>query len=154
MEDSEASNLDGKESIIELKVTYGRERDILRVKNTLQRLPWYKERRYDISLPRGISQNSTQEEIVAVVQTGYREEEYKDFEIFIKDKWKDFSQKFEDLKNIPSLNLRGTYTLILTKYGVGASYDAEKREVTVNIIYRGKEKIMGTIFHEIVHMTI
>ena len=157
MKNTDSNDLEVKENLVELVVDYGPERDILRVKNAIKRLPWYEERGYNIAtikLPAGLSESSTQEEIETAVLVEYREEEYKNFEAFIKEKWDEFSKCFEELKNVPSLNLRDKYTVVLTRYGMSGSYDERKGEVIINLGRREKEQTVGIIFHEITHMTI
>lgn len=152
-----SSLLEKKENMIELTVSYGEDSDIARVKNTIKKLPWYARQGYSsssVKLPTGLSESSTQEEIIAAVFGEYSAEEYEDFVIFIREKWDEFSVNFEELKRESSLNLRDKYTLVLTKYGMGGSYDAETGEVIVNIHGKEKERIVGIIFHEIVHTTI
>jgi hypothetical protein len=53
-----------------------------------------------------------------------------------------------------SFNLKDQYTIVLTKYGSGGSYNSQTGEVIVNIKDREKDLIMGTILHEIVHIGI
>ena len=60
----------------------------------------------------------------------------------------------EILKNLSAFNLLAGYSIFLTKYGMGGSYDAETGEVVVNINRVSKEKIMGVIIHEIIHIGI
>ena len=157
MKNTDSNDLEVKENLVELVVDYGPERDILRVKNAIKRLPWYKEQGYNIAnikLPAGLSESSTQEEIETAVLAEYREGEYKEFETFIKEKWHDLSGCFEELKNAPSLNLKDKYTVVLTRYGMSGSYDERKGEAIINLGRREKEQTVGIIFHEIIHMTI
>lgn len=157
MENIDNNGLEKKENKVGLEVSYGPNRDISRVSNAIKRLPWYAERGYNmasVKIPAGLSESSTQEEITAAVLLEYSETEYEAFKVFIEEKWKEFSKNFEKLKDVPSLNLRDKYTLVLTKYGMGGSYDTEKGEAIVNLSRREKEKTIGVIFHEIVHMTV
>lgn len=159
MQKAENSGLEGKERAPNLEVTYGIKSDVVRVKNTIARLPWYKEQGYNVAsissrLPVGLSENPTEEEVGAAVSAEYSEVEYKKFKEFIEEKWGEFSKNFEELSSLASLELRDNYTIILTKYGMGGSYNTEKGEAIINLTAWEKERIMGVIFHEIVHMTV
>ena len=151
---SQDNQFENKESAIELNVIYGIEQEIERVRNTLERLPWYTQQGYFVRLPKDISEQSTPEEITNGISSEYSEIEYEDFTQWIKGQWPQIPAGFEELKKIPSFHLRDVYTVFLTKYGVGGSYDAQSGKVIVNIETRGKEKIIGTIIHEIIHTGI
>ena len=151
---SQDNQFENKESAIELNVIYGIEQEIERVRNTLERLPWYKQQGYRVGLPQNISEQSTPEEIANGISSEYSEIEYEDFTQWIKGQWPQIPAGFEELKKIPSFHLRDAYTIFLTKYGSGGSYDAQSGKVIVNIETRGKEKIIGTIVHEIIHTGI
>ena len=151
---SQDNQFENKESAIELNVIYGIEQEIERVRNTLERLPWYKQQGYRVGLPQNISEQSSPEEIANGISSEYSEIEYEDFTQWIKGQWPQIPSGFEELKKIPSFHLRDVYTVFLTKYGVGGSYDAQSGKVIVNIETRGKEKMIGTIVHEIIHTGI
>ena len=150
----EDNQFENKEDAIELNVVYGLDQEIERVRNTLERLPWYTQQGYFVRLPKDISEQSTPEEIASSISSEYSEIEYEDFTQWIKEQWPQIPAGFEELKKIPSFHLRDAYTVFLTKYGVGGSYDAQSGKVIVNIETRGKEKMIGTIVHEIIHTGI
>ena len=150
----EGNQFENKEDAIELNVVYGLDQEIERVRNTLERLPWYKQQGYRVGLPQNISEQSSLGEITNSVSYEYSEAGYEDFTQWIKEQWPQIPAGFEELKKIPSFLLRNAYTVFLTKYGSGGSYDAQSGKVIVNIETRGKEKIIGTIIHEIIHTGI
>ena len=150
----EGNQFENKESIVNLNVVYGLDQEIERVRNTLKRLPWYKQQGYRVGLPQNVSEQSSPEEIANGISSEYSEAEYEDFTQWIKEQWPQIPAGFEELKKIPSFHLRNAYTVFLTKYGSGGSYDAQSGKVIVNIETRGKEKMIGTIIHEIIHTGI
>src|SRR3989338_3488586 len=150
----EGNQFENKEDAIELNVVYGLDQEIERVRNTLERLPWYKQQGYRVGLPQNISEQSSLGEITNSVSYEYSEAGYEAFTQWIKAQWHQIPAGFEELKKIPSFHLRNAYTVFLTKYGSGGSYDAQSGKVIVNIETRGKEKIIGTIVHEIIHTGI
>lgn len=155
----ENNGLENKEGVVKLEVAYGLEKDTARVKNTIKRLPWYKEQGYDVAsiikrFPAGILESSIEEEVDTAVGAEYSAVEYEKFKEFIEEKWEEFALKLDVLKTASSLELRDSYTIVLTKYGMGGSYNAEKGEAIINLSSGSKERLIGIIFHEIVHMTI
>lgn len=118
-------------------------------------MPWFAKHGYKtLKFPDGVSEDSTDEEIDTAVHAEYSESEYEKFKEFIESKCGEFSDNLEKLKAVPSLVLRDVYTIVLTKYGVGGSYNAEKGLTIVNLSRGDKESMIGIIFHEIVHMAI
>ena len=154
MENPRDNQFENKENAVELNVVYGLDQEIERVKNTLERLPWYTQQSYKVELPANISDQSSPEEIASSIASEYSEAGYEDFARWIKEQWPQIPAGFEELKKIPSFHLKDAYTVFLTKYGTGGSYDALSGKVIVNIETRGKEKIIGTLVHEIIHTGI
>lgn len=154
MENPRDNQFENKENAVELNVVYGLNQEIERVRNTLERLPWYTQQGYKVELPANISEQSSPEEIASIVASEYSEAGYEDFTQWIKEQWPQIPAGFEELKKIPSFHLKDAYTVFLTKYGSGGSYNALSGKVIVNIETRGKEKIIGTLVHEIIHTGI
>jgi len=142
-------------NLIELNVIYSLDREVNRVKSTVKKLSWYKERGYlNIALPKNISEQSSLEDIFKATSSEYLETEYEKFSQRIKERWFEFINRIKMLHEIPSFHLRDKYNIVLTKYGTGGSYYPQTDKVIVNIKTKGQEEVMGTIIHEIVHIGI
>lgn len=143
---------ESKESPISLNIEYGKEQESNRIRNTLKKLPWYKEQGYsNIVVPDKLSEQSTQEEIDKVLSDEYSEEAYENTTKMIHEQWPELAEKLTELKNIPSFELKDTYKVILTKYGSGGSYNYKTGDVILNLGVKGR---ISTIAHEIVHIGI
>ncbi|MFH1473094.1 MAG: hypothetical protein ABIF06_01625 [bacterium] len=140
-----------------LKINFGIENEIDRVTNTLKKLPWYRERGYSESfarLPLNITEGSTLEDIRSVVTSEFSGQRYKEYKDHVEVEWKKISSEIMKLKEISNFNLNNQYSLLLTKYGSGGSYDSRQGLIVSNIEFRSKDEIMGTIIHELVHIGI
>lgn len=145
---------ESQEKLIVLRFVYGLDVDVGRVKNTIQKLQWYKEKGYRPALPDGLSENSSEEEMREAVFDEYGEKLYKAISDELTNMWGDTALVFEELKTIPDLRFHDEYEVFLTKYGVRGSYNADKGRVVLNIRSRDGERIAHTLKHEIVHMSI
>lgn len=142
---------------IQLEVSYGFEQEVLYIKNTARKIPWYVEQGYpleSIRLPKGISQDSTEEDIRMSLQAEYAEAEYAACATALKSAWKNISETFRALKSETTLHVKDAYTIILTKYGTGGNYDVKKSSVTVRVEAEPQPKTIGIVVHEIIHITI
>lgn len=140
-----------------LSVVFSEERECNRVTSTLEKLPWLREHGYgesNMRVPNGITEQSNAKEICDAVSAEFSEELYKDFAHYIEKRWLETSISLGILKEIPAFQLRDSYTVILTCYGTGGSYNSQNGVIVINIKTRTKEKIMGTIVHEIIHIGI
>ncbi len=63
---------------MELRIKYGINFELKRVKNTLARLEWYNSQGYEPGLPEGISKESSEKEIQNQIIKEFDEKEYKD----------------------------------------------------------------------------
>ncbi len=142
-------------NIIELNIIYNLKREIERVKKTISKLSWYKERGYlNIALPKNLSEQSSPDDIFNTISSEYSEMKYEEFAQWIKVQESEFMGSIKMFSKIPSFHLRDKYNIVLTKYGAGGSYNSGTDEVIINITTKRKEKIIGTIIHEIVHIGI
>jgi hypothetical protein len=154
-EEKSPETIESKEAPIEINIQYGVEIDADRLKSTIDRLPWYKEKGYShVKIPDGVSESSTRDEIVELVQSEYSEEKYDEISNKLKEAWPEFSAPFEELKSITDFHFGEKYTIFLTKYGVGGSYHVDANEVIIDIHSDDIEWLMKIMAHEIVHTGI
>jgi len=139
---------------VRLTISYGVKQEIQRVKNTLKKLQWYLEQGYRIQLPEDITKESSDEDVMKSVQRGYVEADYAENEKRLQEEWRIVSRGFEEMRREPSFHLQNEYGVMLTKYGVGGSYDVSSSQVIVKIKADAQISRVETVAHEIVHMTI
>lgn len=151
------NSVENVEQAPKLDIVFSVDREIERISSTIKRLPWYREQGYSnfhTTLPKQLSESSEVEEIINAVSEEFSDEKYNDLSNYVKEEWENVSKDLEKLKEIPGFKLLDRYTLVLTKYGSGGSYNSSNGEVIVNIESRPKEKIVGTLVHEIIHIGI
>ncbi len=151
------NSLESIEQTPKLDIVFSVDKEIERISSTIERLPWYREQGYSsfhTTLPKRLSELSGVEEITDAVSEEFSDEKYNDISNYIKEEWEIVSKELERLREVPGFRLFDEYTLILTRYGSGGSYNSSSGEITVNIESRSKEKIVGTLVHEIVHIAI
>jgi hypothetical protein len=138
------------------EIVFGLEQEIQRLSHTIGRIPWYKEHGYFeyLAIPKEISESSSIEDISSYISTEFNEELYKEYFDFVSSKLPDIENKLEVLKNLGSFIVKDHYTIKFTKYGTGGSYESSNSIIIVNIEKRSREKIMGVILHEIIHIGI
>jgi hypothetical protein len=143
--------------MINLNIVFGKPEEVARIQNTLKRLPWYRENGYtnlNLNLPQGVEENSSFEDIQKAVDLEYSDSKYNEYKEFIEAEWPTDERHLEEMKQIPSFQFRNTYEILLTQYGTGGSYESGTGKVIVNIKTRRKDQLMGTLLHEIVHISI
>lgn len=151
------NNFEKRKNCIESVIIFDQDKEIKRVASTIEKLPWYREQGYEefnFLLPKQIDEQSSIEKIRNAISSEFFEKRYKDFASYIEEQWLVIADGLEKLKEIPFFHLFEKYTIILTRYGGGGSYDSKNGEIIVNIESRPKDKIMGTITHEIIHIGI
>lgn len=142
-------------NLIEINIIYNFKREVNRVKSTIEKLSWYKKQGYlNIALPKNLSEQSSSEDVTNAISFEYLETDYEEFAQWMKEQWSELISRIKKLNEIPSFHLQDKYNIVLTKYGTGGSYYPETSEVIVNIKTKGKERVMETIIHEVIHMGI
>lgn len=139
---------------VSLNISYGVEQEIWRVQNTLKKLLWYVEQGYKPHLPDGITIDSSDEDVIKVVQGEYYEADYAENAKRLQKEWATLPKGFERMRSESSFHLGNEYNVILTKYGVGGSYNPDLNQVIVKVSIKPQSGTASTIAHEIVHMTI
>ena len=147
---------EGKEKGPEIVVSFSLNNEVFRVNDTLKKLPWYKEHygKSNSRLPEGVDEKTNTKDVASAVSAEFTEDDYKDYSQYIQENWSNVSGGLEKLKEMLAFHLLDTYSVHLTKYGSGGSYNAERGTVLVNIVFQSKDRVVGTIIHEIVHIGI
>ena len=136
---------------MELKIEFGIDFELKRVKNTLAELDWYNSQGYKPRLPKGVSGKSSEKEIQNQIIKEFDKKKYKevanqialDFSTINKQLSKKLKESFN--KDIPI-----TFFVYLTNYGVGGSYNLPN----IVIFNINNKKGYKTIVHEIIHLLI
>jgi len=140
--------------MIALEIKYSVEYEVHRVKETLKELSWYKENGYDVLYPQGLSETSSEDEIAAAVLNTYSEEEYAIYAGMLNSLWENYLPKLKNTRAILPFDLRDTYIVVLTQYGTNGSYFPEESKIIINRARRDKDTVLGTLMHEIVHISV
>jgi hypothetical protein len=72
----------------------------------------------------------------------------------LQKEWAAFSEGFKKMRAEPSFHLDSNYSVVLTKYGMGGSYNVDLKQVIVSATTKSPGGTAGIVAHEIVHMTI
>lgn len=143
-----------KNEVVKLNISYSIEQEIWRVQNTLKKLSWYLEQGYRPHLPGGITINSSDADVIKAVHSEYVEADYVENAKRLQKEWMTLPKGFERMRSEPSFHLGNEYSIVLTKYGVGGSYNPDMNQVIIKINTATQISRVGTVVHEIVHMTI
>lgn len=146
--------------MINLLVKFSPEYEIQRVKETLKKLPWYKEKGYKVRLPEKLIIDSktvvsdiSENKIKEAIEIEYDEKDYKTQKVFLLENWQKIIDEIFVEFSKTDLKLREIYTVNLTKYGVGGSYHHPDIIIT-NIKNSYNIGLLRTTFHEILHLII
>ena len=136
---------------MKIKIKFGIDFELRRVKNTLAKSDWYDSQGYKSKLPEGINDKSSQKEIQSQVVKEFDEKKYKEranqiLSDFLTTK-EQFSKKLKEIfnKDIPT-----TFFVYLTNYGVNGSYNLPN----IIIFNINSKRGFKTIIHEIIHLLI
>jgi len=146
--------------MLKLKIIYKEEFDIRRVINTIKKIDWYTENKYNyknFSFPKILDKDKlktySDEEIKNAVTVEYFDDLYKENEIFLLDSWKKVAKEIELAFSKSGLLCQDEYRVFLTKYGQGGSYDLPNT-IIINLKNSFKDRMLRDIIHEIIHLAI
>lgn len=142
---------------IELNITYGVENEIWYAQATTRKIPWFLEQGYpsaNIKVPAGVTDKSNNEEVKEAVIHEYADSDYVECAAEMQKKWTEISRGFDEMRKNSSMHLKNGYEIVLTKYGSGGSYNANKDLVIARIDVKRGGGPIGVVVHEIIHMTI
>lgn len=143
--------------MIKLTVKFSPEYEVERIKWTLGKLQWYKDNGYNPKFPSGLETglgtDISDDQIRDSVDAEYKEDDYKTQETYLLEKWNKVVDEASTEIKKTSLISRDTYTIYLTKYGVGGSYNYPD-SIIINIKYMYYKGLLSTVFHEMIHLII
>ncbi len=143
----------------DLKINFSKEAEEARIRYTLKKLGWFKERGYKINLPSGVKDivdhggTPTDEEISRVVNTEFDPVVYEEKINDLKQKWEEEKEDFLLKLATLGLPIQTEYKISFTKYGVGGSYGLPNN-IQINFDYSNARDTLAITFHEMVHLTI
>ena len=121
---------------------------------------WFIENGYSkrIKLPENIKledvdKNKPIDYLFENAEKEYNQENYSKVEDIVTEQWLEFSPKLEQYFEETSLVPEDLYLIQLTRYGVGGSYNLPNK-VIVNFQGKFGTRVLKTIIHEIVHLSI
>ena len=141
-----------------LKIVYNKEYDIQRVVNTIKKITWFIENKYNYKnfiFPKKLDKEKlndySEKEIKDAVISEYSDDLYKENEKFLVNNWEKIFKEIESAFLKSNLLPQEEYRIYLTKYGTGGSYDFPNT-VIVNTSF--SINILKNIIHEITHLAI
>ncbi|MGB8816170.1 MAG: hypothetical protein WCC74_03015 [Minisyncoccia bacterium] len=143
-----------------LKIIYNKDFDVKRVINTIKKIDWFVENKYEykkFSFPKVLDveklKDYSDEEIENAVISEYDEEVYKKNETFLINHWYKISEEIKNSFSKSSIPVQNEYIIYFTKYGTGGSYNLPNT-VIINLTSRWEVGMLRTIIHEIIHLAI
>jgi hypothetical protein len=135
---------------MKLEFKFGKEFEFNQVKNIISNLNWYVSEGYEVRLPKGISKNSSDEEILKSILLEFDENKYIRFANNLSQDFSKVNNEFiKSLKNIFGFAPR-EIIVYLTNYGAVGGYSLPN-EIVLNINSNEGIKIF---FHETIHLFI
>ncbi len=143
--------------MINLTIKFSSEYEVERIKWTLGDLQWYEDNGYGPKFPKNLKispgANISEYQIKESVNSEYSEDDFKIQERYLLDNWHRVIDEASAELEKTSLRSVDMYTVYLTKYGVGGSYNYP-HSVVVNIKSKYEKGLLRTVFHEIIHLMI
>jgi len=146
--------------VSKIKIIYNKELDVQRVINTIKKIDWFVENKYEykkFSFPKVLDveklKNYSDKEIENAVISEYDEEIYKKNETFLVNNWGKILEEIKNSFSRSSILVQDEYIIYFTKYGTGGSYNLPNT-VIINLNKRWNVGMLGTIIHEIIHLAI
>lgn len=142
-----------------LEIKFSKEYEIKRIRQTLGKYDWYVAQKYKLNLPVAIKEKVekdlfiSDEEIAKEVDLEFDSDFYdKKRDKLVKD-WNLVEDKFLESLSSLSGNFCDSYTVNLTRYGVGGSY-GRPNFIQLNIDYNISKEPWEIVAHEIIHLNI
>lgn len=137
-----------------ITVDYSLDREIERVRNTFQKIAWFRERKYPLTLPPILTNVDapSESEIRDAVTADFDEARYATVATTLQSDWQHVGAACE--RSLLDLfpNLTGEVTVRLTRYGVGGSYHAPATIVTNIALRTNPGDLQKTLLHETIHL--
>lgn len=140
--------------MIRLNVTFAEDFEQDRVRSTVAKLDWYNEQGYKVLLPRACLENISESSCVLALSQEFSLTIYEKYASDLLIAWEAFTPRLNKMLEKNEIVFKNIYTIILTKYGTGGSYDAALDEIILNITNRTIKSVLATLVHEMVHISI
>lgn len=142
---------------MKLNIQYSIDFEVERVLAAIKKFEWYKTNGYTVNLPESLDLSNidkiSNEDIKKAVTKEYDEENYSSSKKYIEDNWINFDEAFVTKALVTKLIIQDNYTIFLTRYGVGGSYNLPNT-ITINIKRMFEFGLVMTIAHETTHLLI
>ncbi len=142
-----------------LSIQYSREFEYERVRNVYKKEAWYREHGYNARLPGeqrlpDLLELPPLAEMLGKVDAEYDDGSYTEMVNAIRKGWAHIQEQWpKEAIRATTLTFEPAYTIHLTKYGVGGSYDIPNT-IVLNIASRNIELLPKIICHEMIHLCI
>lgn len=139
-----------------IKVEFSREFEIERVKYTLGKRDWFKEKGYRVTLPAEIDLDTSvmsDSELDAAISKEFVVTAYQQQAEYIMEKWSEVEDQTEQGIYVILPSLESEYVVRLTRYGVGGSYHYPNT-IVMNLSCRFGDGAVRNVLHEMVHLAI
>lgn len=142
---------------MKLNIHYSVDFEVERIWATIKKFEWYKTNGYTVNLPESLDLSNidkiTKEDIQEAVTKEYDEQNYLSSKKYIEDNWINFNEAFVSSVLVTGLVIQDHYTIFLTRYGVGGSYNLPNT-IIINIKRMFEFGLVMTIAHETTHLLI
>jgi len=143
--------------MLKIDIIYSRGFEINRVIDSFRQLEWFRENKYETTLPTGLKllqKNSpSKNEIKKAVFEEFDDISFQEQKNFLtKNLEKVFSRAETEFIKI-GMPIEKKYKIFLTKYGTGGGYCLPDK-IIININLIRDENLLRTSVHEIVHLII
>jgi hypothetical protein len=134
-----------------ISIVYSREFEKVRIQSALKKMTWYKENGYEPQIPKGISESSSREEILACIESDYAEMEYERVANKITAEVTPQLKRFyKTLQNLGVISIPKEVKIYITNYGMGGSYNPPNM-----VIYNlHNNRGVKVVWHEMIHLSI
>jgi len=132
---------------MKLIIKYGKRFEINRIKSTIKKLEWYKAHNYKPILPKAMA---TEEEIISSINKEFNEKEFENAKDNLLKDYAGIKKAFaQKLKDFFKIKIPSEIEIMLTKYGMGGSYNLPNI-IILNI--QSKKQLIDIFKHEILHL--
>lgn len=138
---------------MKFRIIYAMDLEIKRVQETVQKLSWYKENKYTISLPNGLKEGIIYEDIFNSVDSEYSDSLYHStaLKIQLELKKENVENQLRDMFLKFELSLPQEIIIQLTRYWTKWSYNPPN-EIILHL--EQKRSLISVILHETIHLLI
>lgn len=136
--------------VMNLIITFSKNFEFRRIKDTLSKMNWFKSNGYNPKLPRNIDLSSSDIQIKNQISKEFNLTIYESIEKKILSDFSKIFPEFETKIRDNFGNIPAHFEVVLTSYGTGGSYSPPNK-IILNITNTNHIK---TIVHEIIHLLI